>query len=727
MILGGIAGRFSAISSGVPLDRSSGSGTVEGVDGAGAASEVSALSRLKQRLRRASVPFSVEVPFDPSPDQQRAVGELAGKLACGDRFVTLLGITGSGKSAAMAWTVERLQRPALVLAPNKSLAAQLAAELKAMMPGNSVCFFVSYYDYYQPEAYVPSSDTFIEKESQVNAEIDRLRHEATASLLLRRDTVVVASVSCIYGLGAPESYLAAMVPVAVGDRVEPLELARALVDAGYSRNDVAPSQGQFRVRGDVVEVYPPGLETGWRVGFFGDEVEALEMVDRVSGPSGVLLPEVVFDPVSHYVTEPERLAAAVAAARVELAGQVEALTRAGKLVEAQRLTQRTEHDLELLEQTGFCPGVENYSRHLEGRPAGSPPGTLLDYFDDDFVVFVDESHVTVPQLNAAYAGDASRKRTLVEHGFRLPSALDNRPLRFEEFLERAGQVVSVSATPGPWELSVQSSEVVELLTRPTGLLDPLVEVHPRRGQLEDLLDRVRVCAGRGERVLVTTTTKQSAEDLVEWLSGKSQRARFLHSDVDTVERQELTRALRLGEFDVLVGVNLLREGLDLPEVSLVAVLDADVEGFLRSKTALIQTMGRAARNVHGHVVLYADRLTPAMVAAMEETGRRRRLQEEYNALWGVEPSTVPTPVRPVLLSSVSPARGRGKPLQSVSGSSGVSVAVDAASWPVEDLVAEVERLRGQMAAAAEQLRFEEAARLRDELVPLEELLAARGA
>lgn len=681
------------------------------------------VKEMKRRLRASHTPFRVAVPFSPSRDQESAVQEMALRLAEGDRHVTLLGITGSGKSAVMAWTIESTQRPALVIAPNKSLAAQLAAELKAMFPDNSVCFFVSYYDYYQPEAYVPSADMFIEKEAQVNAEIDRLRHEATASLLLRRDTIVVASVSCIYGLGAPESYLAAMIPLAVGATLEPLDLARSLVSAGYTRNDSSPSPGQFRVRGDLVEVYPPGSEQGWRVSFFGDEVEQISRVDPLAGPLPESVPSVVVPPVSHYATEASSLSAAVADARAELAERTDFLTKNGLLVEAQRLRQRTEHDLEMLEQTGSCPGVENYSRHLERRAAGAPPGTLLDYFDEDFILFLDESHVTVPQLSAAHAGDASRKRTLVEHGFRLPSALDNRPLRFEEVMSRARQVVSVSATPGPWEVEVQDRAEIELITRPTGLLDPDVLVHPRVGQLEHLLSEVSERSRRQERSLITCTTKRSAEDLVEWLSAKGQRARFVHSDVDTVERQHLVRSLRLGEYDILVGVNLLREGMDLPEVSLVAILDADVEGFLRSRTALIQTMGRAARNENGFVIMYADKVTSAMSAAIAEVSRRRAAQQRFNEVWGLTPRTVPTPVREVLLSKESPARQAKERVEAPSSAEPVSS--EFASWEVDDLISLASALEEEMSKASAELRFEDAARARDRLMPIERELASR--
>jgi excinuclease ABC subunit B len=663
-------------------------------------------------------PFRVESPYQPAGDQPAAISALTASLRDGERFVTLQGITGSGKSATMAWTIESVQRPALVIAPNKALAAQLAAELRELLPDNRVCFFVSYYDSYTPESYVPSADLHIEKQASVNAEIDRLRHEATAALLHRRDTVVVASVSCIYGLGAPDGYMRSLVVVRTGDECDLTELTRRLVDAGYRRNDVDVARGCFAKRGDTLEIHLPGDELRWRVEFFGDTVERIRSWDPVAGRYGDSVDELFVWPATHYHADVDDLTAACDAIEAELAGRLEELREDGKLLEAQRLAQRAGNDLEMLREAGWCGGIENYSRWLDGRAAGDPPWTLLDYLADDAVVFLDESHVTVPQINGAHAGDASRKLTLIEHGFRLPSAADNRPLRFDEFLARVGQLVFVSATPGPFETE-SASTTVELVVRPTGLVDPSVAVHPTEGQLDDLLDRLGPVRDRGERALVTCTTKAQAEDLVEWLVRRRVKAAYLHSDVQTLERLVLLRDLRLGVHDVLVGVNLLREGLDLPEVSLVAVLDADKEGFLRSATALIQTIGRAARNANGAVVLYADRTTAAMAHAIGETERRRARQVAANAAAGVEPRTITTPVRDLLAAGTAPVRrsrqqagtgGRGggqdSPRRDDSDLSGLDADV------LGDLAVELE---ASMRAAAEVLAFERAAALRDRL------------
>ncbi|MGH9293338.1 MAG: excinuclease ABC subunit UvrB, partial [Acidimicrobiales bacterium] len=588
---------------------------------------------------RTMPPFRVVSEFQPAGDQPRAIELLTEGVKRGDRFQTLLGITGSGKSATVAWTIEQVQRPTLVLAPNKSLAAQLAGELRAFFPENRVEYFVSYYDYYQPEAYLPSSDTYIEKDSSINDEIDRLRHSTTASLLTRRDVVVVASVSCIYGLGSPEEYRGRIAVLHPGEMHDQRSVLTRLVEMHYERNDQNLVRGRFRVRGDTIEVHPAYEEFAVRIELFGDEVERLTRFDVLTGEILGELDEVVVFPATHYVAGDERMRRAIGQITEELSGRLFELEAAGKLLEAQRLRMRTEHDLEMLAEVGSCSGIENYSRHLDGRGPGDPPFTLLDYFPDDWLLVVDESHVTVPQLHGQYEGDRSRKEVLVEHGFRLPSALDNRPLRFFEVEERLNQCIFLSATPAPYEISV-SSQVVEQIVRPTGLVDPEVVLKPTKGQIDDLIEEIGVTVARGERVLVTTLTKKMAEDLADYLLESGLKVRYLHSNIDTIERIEIVRDLRLGEFDVLVGINLLREGLDLPEVSLVAILDADKEGFLRSTTSLIQTMGRAARNVSGRVVLYADVMTDSMRRAMAETERRRILQIAYNAEHGIDPQTI---------------------------------------------------------------------------------------
>ncbi len=675
-------------------------------------------------VEQRSVPFKVHSPFEPAGDQPAAIEALSEALEGGERFVTLLGITGSGKSATMAWTIERLQRPALVMAPNKSLAAQLAAELRELLPENKVCFFVSYYDSYTPESYVPASDLFIEKQASINAEIDRLRHEATASLLFRRDVVIVASVSCVYGLGAPESYAKAVKVIRKGGEWDLRELARSLVSVGYERNDVDCSRGRFAQRGDVLEIHMTGEEHSWRVEFFGDEVERIRRWDSLRGEYGEEVDELYVWPASYYATDAEQTKRAVGLIEAELDERLIELRSEEKLLEAQRLEQRTRYDLERLTEMGTVAGVENYSRHLDGRPAGAPPYTLIDYLAEDALVFLDESHVALPQLQGAWVGDASRKSTLVQHGFRLPSAMDNRPLRWEEFLDRAGQVVFVSATPGRQELEM-SSDIVRLVVRPTGLLDPSVEVCAQEGQLADVLERIQVVKQRNERALVTTVTKKQAEDLVDWLLANGVLARYLHSDVETLERISLIRDLRLGRFDVLVGVNLLREGLDLPEVSLVAILDADKEGFLRSETALLQTMGRAARNEQGHVVLYASRVTPAMQAAIAVVTDRRVVQEAWNAEHGVVPKTVSTKVRDLLAQAQITQKPKRGARQQRAGRD-ETLRGRFAELAIEELTLLVEQRETEMLAAAENLAFERAAELRDELEEVMNELASRG-
>ena len=662
--------------------------------------------------------FEVVSSFEPAGDQPAAIGALASGVARGDRFQTLLGITGSGKSATVAWTIERAQRPTLVLAPNKSLAAQLANELRELFPGNRVEYFVSYYDYYQPEAYMPSSDTYIEKDSSVNDEIDRLRHSATSALLTRRDTIVVASVSAIYGLGSPEEYETQLLVLNQGTEHDQRSILRRLVDLQYERNDMNLARGRFRVRGDTIEIHPAYDETVVRVEMFGDEIERITVVDPLTGERLDTMEDLVVFPATHYATSPERMQEAVGRIETELADRLAFFEREGKLLEAQRLRMRTEYDLEMMQELGYCNGIENYSAPIDGRGPGEAPYTLLDYFPDDFLMVIDESHVAVPQLHGQYEGDRSRKETLIEHGFRLPSAADNRPLRFDEVMERLNQVVFMSATPGNYEMEV-SAQVVEQIVRPTGLVDPEVVVKPTKGQIDDLQELIAERVGRDHRVLVTTLTKKMAEDLTDYLLELGLRVRYLHSEVDTVQRIEILRDLRLGEFDVLVGINLLREGLDLPEVSLVAILDADKEGFLRSETSLIQTIGRAARNVDGQVVMYADAVTDSMRRAISETMRRRRLQQAYNAEHGIDPRTVRKAVTDIL-SIIRPERDAA-PVPANAGELGArrrEAARDLGDLPDAELERLIFSLEEEMRDAAAELRFEYAARLRDEVKDL---------
>src|SRR5438876_1756665 len=586
----------------------------------------------------------------PAGDQPTAIADIERRIQAGDAHTVLLGATGTGKTASVAWIAERLQRPVLVMLPNKTLAAQFANELREMLPNNAIEYFVSYYDYYQPEAYVPQTDTYIEKDSSINSEVERLRHSATNSLLTRRDTIVVSSVSCIYGLGTPQEYVDRMLKVKLGDTIERDKLLRKLVGMQYNRNDLAFTRGTFRVRGDTIEIIPMYEELAVRIEMFGDEIERLMTLHPLTGEVISEDQELYVFPATHYVAGPERMERAIAGIEVELADRLAELEQAGKLLEAQRLRMRTTYDIEMLRQVGSCSGIENYSRHIDGREAGTPPNTLLDYFPEDFLLVIDESHVTVPQIGAMYEGDVSRKRVLVEHGFRLPSAIDNRPLTWDEFGERIGQTLYMSATPGPYELQRTAGEVTEQVIRPTGLIDPEVIIKQTKGQIDDLVHEIRLRAERNERVLVTTLTKKMAEDLTDYLLELGIRARYLHSEVDTLRRVELLRELRLGEYDVLVGINLLREGLDLPEVSLVAILDADKEGFLRSDTSLIQTIGRAARNVSGQVIMYADNITGSMERAISETNRRRAIQIEYNEKHGITPYTVQKAIRELIMA-----------------------------------------------------------------------------
>ncbi|MDA2815175.1 excinuclease ABC subunit UvrB [Nocardiopsis sp. RSe5-2] len=674
-------------------------------------------------IQRRKAPFEVVSDMVPAGDQPSAIAELAGRVNRGERDTVLLGATGTGKTATVAWTVEQLQRPTLVMQPNKTLAAQFANELRQMLPNNAVEYFVSYYDYYQPEAYVPQTDTYIEKDSSINDEVERLRHSATNSLLTRRDTVVVASVSCIYGLGTPQEYVDRMTHLKAGTEVDRDELLRRLVEMQYTRNDTAFTRGTFRVRGDTVEIIPVYEELAVRIEMFGDEVERLMTLHPITGEVLSEDEEVFIFPASHYVAGPERLERAVGQIEAELSGRLADLEAQGKLLEAQRLRMRTTYDIEMLREVGSCSGVENYSRHFDGREPGSAPNTLLDYFPEDFLLVVDESHVTVPQIGAMYEGDAARKRTLVDHGFRLPSAMDNRPLKWEEFLERVGQTVYLSATPGPYELRQSGGDVVEQVIRPTGLVDPEVVVKPTDGQIDDLVHEIRERAGRGERVLVTTLTKKMAEDLTDYFAELGIRVRYLHSEVDTLRRVELLRELRTGEFDVLVGINLLREGLDLPEVSLVAILDADKEGFLRSETSLIQTIGRAARNVAGQVHMYADTVTDSMRRAIDETNRRRDKQLAYNDEHGIDPQPLRKQIADILDSLAreevdtqeligSGYRQAPTPLPGGEGRGDVS------QMPRAELASLIEQLDAQMHQAATDLQFELAARLRDEIKEL---------
>ena len=668
--------------------------------------------------RRALRPFEVVSDYTPSGDQPKALDELERRFLAGESDVVLLGATGTGKSATTAWLIERLQRPTLVLAHNKTLAAQLATELREMLPHNAVEYFVSYYDYYQPEAYVPQTDTFIEKDSSVNAEVERLRHSTTNSLLSRRDVVVVSTVSCIYGLGAPQDYFDAMVPLQVGQRISREELIKAFVQMQYERNDIAFERGTFRVRGDTIEIIPVYEELALRIDMFGDEIESLASLHPLTGSTIESLETISVFPATHYAASPETMRRAVVGIRAELEERVGEFEKAGKLLEAQRLRMRTTYDLEMIEQLGFCSGIENYSRHIDGRAPGEAPSCLLDYFPEDFLTVIDESHVTVPQIGGMYEGDASRKRTLVEHGFRLPSAMDNRPLRFDEFLARTGQKMYLSATPGPYELGV-SDGVVEQIIRPTGLIDPEIVVKPVEGQIDDLLESIRQRVERNERVLVTTLTKKMSEDLTDYLDEAGVKVRYLHSDVDTLRRVELLTELRAGVYDVLVGINLLREGLDLPEVSLVAILDADKEGFLRSSTSLIQTIGRAARNVSGEVHMYASTITKSMGFAISETNRRRALQVEYNRANNIDP----TPLRKKIADITSVLAREQADTQALIGEASAS-AGEGFHRPAqlrggaEELAGLIATVTAQMMQASSELKFELAAKLRDEVVEL---------
>ena len=670
-------------------------------------------------LQRKVNPFEVISDYIPSGDQPTAIAELAMRINAGESDVVLLGATGTGKSATTAWLIEKLQRPTLVLAPNKTLAAQLANEFRELMPNNAVEYFVSYYDYYQPEAYVPQTDTFIEKDSSVNSEVERLRHSATNSLLTRRDVIVVATVSCIYGLGTPQEYVDRMIKLQVGDSIERNKLLRKFVDIQYKRNDMEFERGTFRVRGDTIEIIPMYEELALRIEMFGDEIERITTLHPLTGEIIRDESEMYIFPASHYSAGPETMNRAISAIEIEMESKVDEFERQNKLLEAQRILMRTTFDIEMMRQLGFCSGIENYSRHIDGREAGSPPNCLLDYFPEDFLVVIDESHVTVPQIGAMYEGDASRKRTLVEHGFRLPSAMDNRPLRFAEFIERKGQTVYLSATPGKYELEKTGGQFVEQVIRPTGLVDPQIVIKPIKGQIDDLVYEINLRAAKNERILVTTLTKKMSEDLTDYLMGLGIRVRYLHSEVDTLRRVELLRELRSGEYDVLIGINLLREGLDLPEVSLVAILDADKQGFLRSATSLIQTIGRAARNVSGEVHMYADSITPAMAQAIDETNRRREKQVAYNTEHGIDP----TPLRKKIADITDLITKEAEDTETLS-SKGVSsgIKVSGHSLPRQELIGLIESLTDQMKLAAGDLQFELAARFRDEIRELKKEL-----
>ena len=700
---------------------------------------------LAQKINRVVAPFEVISPYQPSGDQPKAIAELAERVEAGEKDVVLMGATGTGKSATTAWLVERLQRPTLVMVQNKTLAAQLANEFRELLPNNAVEYFVSYYDYYQPEAYVPQTDTFIEKDSSINEEVERLRHSATNALLTRRDVIVVATVSCIYGLGTPEEYIEQMVTLRRGAEMDRDVLLRRFVQMQYVRNDVDFHRGTFRVRGDTVEIIPMYEELAVRIEFFGDEIESIQTLHPLTGQVVREEEEMYIFPASHYVAGDERMGRAITTIEDELRERLQELESQDKLLEAQRLRMRTTYDLEMMQQMGYCNGIENYSRHIDGRPAGSAPHCLLDYFPDDFLLVVDESHVTIPQIGAMYEGDMSRKRTLVEHGFRLPSAMDNRPLKWDEFLERIGQTVYLSATPGAYELG-QADGYVEQIIRPTGLVDPQVVVKPTEGQIDDLLEQIRVRTAKDERVLVTTLTKRMAEDLTDYLLEAGVKVEYLHSDVDTLRRVELLRELRKGTFDVLVGINLLREGLDLPEVSLVAILDADKEGFLRSSTSLIQTIGRAARNVSGEVHMYADNVTDSMRRAIEETERRRAVQIAYNEEHGIDPQPLRKRIADITdqlaredADTADFLKGMGgvksgfdfgmghRGLSSLdrapaTGEGAAAPAVDPASLPAKDLADLIEQMSQQMHQAAADLQFELAARLRDEVGELKKEL-----
>ncbi len=678
-------------------------------------------------MQRRLAPFAVVSDFEPAGDQPAAIDDLERRIRAGEQNVVLLGATGTGKTATVAWLAERLQRPVLVMQPNKTLAAQFANELRQFFPENAVEYFVSYYDYYQPEAYVPQTDTYIEKDSSLNEEVERLRHSATNALLTRRDVIVVATVSAIYGLGTPQEYVDRMVRLRVGEEVERDTLLRRLVDIQYVRNDLAGTRGTFRVRGDTIEVFPMYEQHAVRVEFFGDEIEALSTLHPVSGEVLSTDSEIYIFPASHYVAGPERMERAIDAIEAELDVRLADLNAEGKLLEAQRLRMRTGYDVEMMRQIGTCSGIENYSRHIDGREQGSAPNCLLDYFSEDFLLVIDESHVTVPQIGGMYEGDMSRKRTLVEHGFRLPSAMDNRPLRWEEFVERIGQTVYLSATPGPYEMA-KADGVVEQLIRPTGLVDPEIVLKPTKGQIDDLMGEIRARAQLNQRVLVTTLTKKMSEDLSEYLMENGVRTRYLHSEVDTLRRIELLRELRLGVFDVLVGINLLREGLDLPEVSLVSILDADKEGFLRSERSLIQTIGRAARNVDGQVHMYADKITPSMASAIDETNRRRAKQVAYNQARGIDPQPLRKKIADLtdLLAREDAdttelvRRGGARPTSPVPAES--LRQRDLGELPASELASLISELTEQMHAAAAELQFELAARLRDEVADLKKTL-----
>ncbi len=681
-------------------------------------------------LQRRVEPFRVISDYIPAGDQPEAIAEIVRRIGAGEQDVVLLGATGTGKSATTAWLIERLQRPTLVIAPNKTLAAQLVNEFRELMPNNAVEYFVSYYDYYQPEAYVPQTDTFIEKDSSVNDEVERLRHSATNSLLTRRDVIVVATVSCIYGLGTPQEYVDRMVQLKVGDEIDRNTLLRRFVDIQYKRNDMAFERGTFRVRGDTIEIIPMYEELALRIEMFGDEIERMSTLHPLTGEIIRDETEMYVFPATHYAAGPATIKRAIQEIEAELAIQLEVFEKQGKLLEAQRLRMRTTFDIEMMEQLGFCSGIENYSRHLDGRAAGSAPNCLLDYFPEDFLLVIDESHVTVPQIGAMYEGDASRKRTLVEHGFRLPSAMDNRPLRWPEFLERVGAKVFLSATPGKYELEKVNNDVVEQVIRPTGLVDPQIIVKPIKGQIDDLLHEINIRAARNERVLVTTLTKKMSEDLTDYLQEKGVRVRYLHSEVDTLRRVELLRELRTGEYDVLIGINLLREGLDLPEVSLVAILDADKEGFLRSATSLIQTIGRAARNVSGEVHMYADHITKSMAKAIDETNRRRAIQVAYNLERGVDPQPLRKKIADITdlinreSEDTNALLATSKKMNQKERPSIGLYAKTLASLPRQDLLALIGSLTDQMRSAAADLQFELAARFRDEIKELKRELRA---
>ncbi len=684
-------------------------------------------------LQRRVAPFEVVSDFAPAGDQPAAIAELVARINRGDQDIVLMGATGTGKSATAAWLIEKLQRPTLVMAPNKTLAAQLANEFRELLPHNAVEYFVSYYDYYQPEAYIAQTDTYIEKDSSINEEVERLRHSATNSLLTRRDVVVVASVSAIYGLGTPQEYVDRMVRLRVGESLDRTALLRNLVSIQYSRNDVAFSRGTFRVRGDTVEVFPVYEEHPVRIEMFGDEIERLMTLHPVTGEILTDDQEMYIFPATHYVAGPERMKRAIADIETELGERIEELDTQGKLLESQRLRMRTQYDLEMMQQVGFCSGIENYSRHIDGRGPGTAPNCLIDYFPEDYLLVIDESHVTVPQIGGMFEGDMSRKRSLVEHGFRLPSAMDNRPLRWEEFVERMGQTVYMSATPGPYELAKAGGDVVEQVIRPTGLVDPEIVVKPTKGQIDDLLAEIREREAKNERVLVTTLTKKMAEDLTDYLLDQGVRVRYLHSEVDTLRRVELLRELRMGEYDVLVGINLLREGLDLPEVSLVSILDADKEGFLRSHRSLIQTIGRAARNVSGQVHMYADTITDSMAVAIDETNRRRAKQIAYNTEHGLDPQPLRKKIADITdliareeadTEALLVSTGTGKRATVALGTSRLQGRTGDAALPADELTALIAELTTEMHTAAEQLQFEMAARYRDEVAELKKELRA---